>query len=237
MAIESFKSVYVKSYWQYYRSLEKRFLKTEEFVAFDKVNSKSYSFEYLTLLQTICSEIDVVAKAVCFHFDNTFPTKDAKIQRWGFRLQKEFPDITNQTIYFRQQKKFTPWAKWTIEQKLNKQGKTYLAYAENCGSPFWWNAYNAVKHARTTIDDGRVNYEKANLKNVLYALGALYILHRLMMRRIDDDMYNYIDKSELFKVPDSYDELNARMFYDNQGHPCIYYGNEDEETEERLSSG
>ena len=102
MAIESFKSVYVKSYWQYYRSLEKRFLKTEEFVAFDKVNSKSYSFEYLTLLQTICSEIDVVAKAVCFHFDNTFPTKDAKIQRWGFRLQKEFPDITNQTIYFRQ---------------------------------------------------------------------------------------------------------------------------------------
>ena len=50
-------------------------------------------------------------------------------------------------------------------------------------------------------------------------------------------MYNFIDKSELFKVPDSYDELNARMFYDNQGHPCIYYGNEDEETEERLSSG
>lgn len=90
MAIESFKSVYVKSYWQYYRSLEKRFLKTEEFVAFDKVNSKSYSFEYLTLLQTICSEIDVVAKAVCFHFDNTFLQKMPKFNVGAFVSRKSF---------------------------------------------------------------------------------------------------------------------------------------------------
>ena len=40
MEVKSVKANYVKIYWQYYRSLEKRFLKTEEFVAFDKVNGK-----------------------------------------------------------------------------------------------------------------------------------------------------------------------------------------------------
>ncbi len=39
-----------------------------------------------------------------------------------------------------------------------------------------------------TIGESRVNYEKANLKNVLYALGALYVIHRLMMRLHDESV-------------------------------------------------
>lgn len=43
----------------------------------------------------------------------------------------------------------------------------------------WWQAYNDIKHRRTqTNDAGRYNYTKANLKNVLYAMAALYILNR-----------------------------------------------------------
>ena len=80
MEVKSVKANYVKIYWQYYRSLEKRFLKTEEFVAFDKVNGKAYSFEFLTLLQTICSEIDVVAKAICCFFDKSFPVKEDGVE-------------------------------------------------------------------------------------------------------------------------------------------------------------
>ena len=41
----------------------------------------------------------------------------------------------------------------------------------------WWQAYNSVKHKRSDIDSDtkKPNYYKANLKNVLIALSALYI--------------------------------------------------------------
>lgn len=226
MTVKSVKANYVKLYWQYYRSLEKRFLKTEEFVAFDEVNNKAYSFEFLSLLQTICSEIDVVAKAICRFWDKSFPEKEVTIQRWGFCLQKEFPNITSQTIAFRKEIMFIPWEKWMIEERRNKKGELYFAYSEKCGSPFWWNAYNSVKHARTTIDDGRVNYQKANLKNVMYSLGALYVLHRLMMLKIDENMYNFIEKSELFTILGNNDEITIKPFYDKEGHLYISYGDE-----------
>ena len=227
MEVKSVKANYVKIYWQYYRSLEKRFLKTEEFVAFDKVNGKAYSFEFLTLLQTICSEIDVVAKAICCFFDKSFPVKEAGIQRWGFCLQKEFPNLVSQMIVFRKEIKFMPWDKWTIEERINKNGKPYLAYSEKCGSPFWWKAYNSVKHTRTMIDYGRVNYQKANLNNVLYSLGALYILHRLMMSRIDEEMYFYIDKSELFSIPGKKDEIETKVVVDKEGDISFTYDDEE----------
>ncbi|MDE6233249.1 MAG: hypothetical protein K2M60_07905 [Lachnospiraceae bacterium] len=41
----------------------------------------------------------------------------------------------------------------------------------------WWHDYNLVKHNRMRKDDnGNWNYEKANLKNVLYAMAGLYII-------------------------------------------------------------
>ncbi len=56
--------------------------------------------------------------------------------------------------------------------------------ADNSKSPFWWNDYNFVKHARTSRDDsGVLNFSKANLKNVVYSLSALYLLERLYMEK------------------------------------------------------
>lgn len=221
------KDIYINTYWEYYLSLEKRMLQTEEYVAFNMKNEMTYSFEYLSLLQTICSEIDVVAKAICYHFDKSFPVKKAKIQQWGYSLQKFLPDITKQTINFRKDINFIPWENWTLEERLNKKERSYFAYAEKCGTPFWWSAYNAVKHARTLIEDGQVNYQKANYKNVIYALGALYVLHRLMMTTIDKEMYNFMEKSKLFSIPGRYDEIRITYFYDSEGRICIHYGSEE----------
>ena len=41
----SFKNLYIKTYWKYFRSLEKRLARTEDYVAFDSVNAKAYSIE------------------------------------------------------------------------------------------------------------------------------------------------------------------------------------------------
>lgn len=226
----SFKELYIKTYWKYYKSLEQRFARTEEFVAFDDVNNKTYSIEYLTLLQTICSEIDVVAKAIASHFNPSFNAKDANIKKWGYEVQKYLTSITTQKVNFNTETELTPWAGWDIEERLNKNNKPYIAYVEGCGSPDWWNAYTSVKHARTTIDDGRVNYQKANQKNVINALAALYVLHRLMMKELDEHAYVLLEKSELFRIPDWYDEYQFHLSVDTQGRPCIVY--EDEKSED-----
>ncbi len=223
------KDVYIKTYWEYYLSIERKMLQTEEYVAFSMENEKTYSFEYLSLLQAICSEIDVVARAVCYHFDKSFPVSKANLHKWGFSLQKFIPNITKQTICFRKDFKFIPWENWTLEERLDKNENPYIAYAEKCGTPFWWNAYNSVKHARTFIEDGQVNYQKANFKNVLYALGALYVLHRLMMITIDKEMYNFLEKSKLFSIPGQYDEIRTTYFYNADGQYCIHYGFDEED--------
>ena len=57
-------SVFVRSYWDYYLELEEEFINTKKYVAFEKANGKTYSLEYLKLMQAVCSEIDNVAKYI-----------------------------------------------------------------------------------------------------------------------------------------------------------------------------
>ena len=225
----TFKNLYVKTYWKYYKSLEQRLIRTEEFVAFDDVNNKAYSIEYLTLLQTICSEIDVVGKAIASHFNPEFDTENCSIKKWGFEVQKHLTTITTQTVSFKKEKSLIPWTDFAIEERLNKNGKPYIAYADGCSSPEFWKAYTAVKHARTSIDDGRFNYHRANQRNVIDALAALYVMHRLMMKELDGQEYVLLDKSELFRMPDWVDEYHFQLSVNSKGEPCLVYEEENME--------
>lgn len=51
---------FIKSYWEYFLEIEEQFLESKKFVAFDNVNSKTFSIEYLKLYQAVCSEINVL---------------------------------------------------------------------------------------------------------------------------------------------------------------------------------
>ncbi|WP_147271344.1 hypothetical protein [Eggerthella lenta] len=60
---EMFRGV-EKNYWEYYRELEDDFLATRKYVSFHEANASTFSLEYLKLFQAVCSEIDVVGKAM-----------------------------------------------------------------------------------------------------------------------------------------------------------------------------
>ena len=64
MKSEITTSQFIKSYWNYYLELEDQLIQTKRFVDFDISNYKTFSIEYLKLLQATCSEIDVVAKII-----------------------------------------------------------------------------------------------------------------------------------------------------------------------------
>lgn len=67
----------------------------------------------------------------------------------------------------------------------------------------WWKDYNLVKHDRAVLCEGRMyNYQRANLKNVLNALAALYILCLKIYSELDinDEEKELIEpESKLFE--------------------------------------
>ena len=49
---------FIKLYWRRYLSIEKDFLKTNEYVSIDKKNYATFSDAYSKLFLTICAELD-----------------------------------------------------------------------------------------------------------------------------------------------------------------------------------
>ena len=60
-------NIFAKSYWSYYLELEEQIVLSKKYVEFDETNHKTFSSNYLLLIQAICSEIDVVGKALAIN--------------------------------------------------------------------------------------------------------------------------------------------------------------------------
>lgn len=195
----------ITEYWNYYLSLESQFENSRRYVSFDNANYSTYSIEYVQLLQAICSEIDVVGKVIAQYSNIDFIVDNStNITKWGFEVQKCFKGIDLKTIYFDNSKEIVPFKKWKYKKGTTKQ-KPIVYFDDTYKTPQWWLAYNDVKHARTTVDEKEQiqNYKKANLKNVIYALGALYILNMILLQKfaglnLDSQKTYSVKESSLF---------------------------------------
>ena len=56
---------FIRQYWNFFETLEDDFIETERYVSLDEDNFDTFSIEYNRLYQSVCSEIDVVAKYLC----------------------------------------------------------------------------------------------------------------------------------------------------------------------------
>lgn len=195
---------FIKNYWDYYLELEDQLLSTKKYVDFDKSNFKTFSIEYLKLLQAACSEIDVVAKILAGCCDSSFKElHNINIQKWGFVIQRTFPDIENTSVSFMNDTVITPWQNWEYEKCADQNNKQRYRLKKGKATPTWWTAYNKVKHERTTTDkNGRTNYSKANLENLASAMAALFIIETKFIERLsaDNDRITFA-KSKLFSEP------------------------------------
>ena len=59
------RSIFLKNYWRYYLLLERRFQDCEQYVEISEENYKTYSMEFVNLILSIGSEVDVVLKEMC----------------------------------------------------------------------------------------------------------------------------------------------------------------------------
>ena len=197
MKIEISLEHFIKSYWNYYINLEEQLSETKRYVEFHEVNFKTFSFEYLKLLQATCSEIDTVAKIIAEYFNPEFKSlKNKNIQKWGYELQNVFPNIESYKILFNGDKVIQPWKNCIYEKYKDRDGKIKYKLKENSKTTIWWIAYNKIKHERTTFyEEGQ-----ANLHNVVLSLAALYSIESLFIQKLLEEagVKKQITASRLF---------------------------------------
>ncbi len=232
------------NYWKYYKELENEFLQTRRYVEFCAENMNTYSVEYLKLYQAVCSEIDVIGKAMAKLANSSFSPEDKKnsIYKWWYEIQSSFyvtdgpftfmnfsPEpkqyklneykciMQNDIVLF-------PWNGFVIEKSVNERGNDVFVPKNNARIPDWWKDYNKVKHNRTSIVDvgsRLTNYSKANLNNLSASFAALYILERGFMDTVGthDNLSSFMDFSKLFEKRRkyTYDEMNVLLNYSQFG--------------------
>lgn len=194
-------NVFVKSYWNYYLELEDQFIATKKFVEFDVSDFTTYSVEYLKLFQAVCSEIDVVAKILAEEYDAAFKKLENKnIQKWGYYLQLAYPCLETISVLFNNEFSLYPWQNWKYEKYTDKNGALRYRLLRGKETPFWWTAYNKVKHERTShFKDGKANYSRANQKNLIYALAALFVLEKSYLESSTEKQELSYSESKLFR--------------------------------------
>ena len=177
---------FISKYWNHYLILEEDFIKTNRYVDLDESNFKVYSVEFLKQLQAICSEVEALFKEISgiTAIKGTFTINDyAK-----FILSKDswMSDIVEKNINIKRKDiRLTPFKNWD-ENRASK-------------SLSWWKDYNSVKHNRI------INYKKANLKNVLDSLSALYLLEMYLLKKVCKEKNNKND------IPDRESNLTFKL--------------------------
>ena len=153
--------LFSKIYWKQYLLLEKDFLETEEYVAIDKSNYKTFSRRYTYLFLNICSEVDSIAEEYCKIVKPSPKVKNILLKIAA--IVDNDPSIKDQRVSTRY-----PYERINLVP---------FAGFDNESAAGWWQEYNLVKHYRTDEPENSIpNYQRANLKNVMLALSALFIL-------------------------------------------------------------
>ena len=147
------------SYWHYFLILEEDFKNTLRYIYLTESNFETYSAEYAKQLISISIEFETICKLLCQEIDNSKP---GNIGQYKGTILTKFPHIWSTPIFIDQQNhmKIFPLEEWK----------------EKGGTLRWWTDYNDIKHTR------HLNFNKATLKNTLYALGSLLILESYLYK-------------------------------------------------------
>lgn len=139
-------------HWQYFGVLSDDLERTERYVAIVQDNFKTYSIEFVRILLSVGSEVDVVAKLLCLSLDSA--SSADKIPDYCRSILKLYPELPDVEVNLANREiTICPWAGWKPD-----------------ASPLWWKGYNNVKHKRDKC------FREANLENSINALAGLLVL-------------------------------------------------------------
>lgn len=139
-------------HWNYFLALESDLERVSRYVEFTEENYKTYSLEMAHLLLAACSEVDVVLKGLCKKIKPEI--KAGNIGQCRKILVLKFSRICDMNIRIpRYGLEITPWDNWKRDK-----------------NPYWWDAYNNVKHHRDEY------FSEATLRNTKAAVAGLFVI-------------------------------------------------------------
>jgi hypothetical protein len=171
----------IEVHWNYLLAIEKDIDRLSRYVDFADDNFATYSIELARLLLTSAAEVDVVCKQICRNLD---PTSTAhNVNQYRSELRKAYPTLHAFEVTMpRYGLQLRPWDEWKTAK----------------GVPFWWTAYNKIKHHRN------VEYKRANLKNTLNAFAGLFVV-TLYLYKAKAELGELVPNPQLLRVgPDHF---------------------------------
>lgn len=168
-------------YWFKYKDLENKVIELSYMTHFNDDQLKVYSFHIADLILQIASEYE----SIIIDLFQICPTENKNVSSLGekllsiakeFELEKKELKVVHPNMYFK--------------HRFN------LFYAplgyKDGGEDDIYKNYNSIKHHRTK------NFKKANIKNLILALSALYTLLLFYYSYSDGDAESF--KSEIFEA-------------------------------------
>ena len=149
----SIKTRKIEMHWNYLLAIESDLDRLSRYVEFDEKNFDCFSIEIARILLASAADVDVVCKQIC---RNLNPKSSAvTINKYREEIRAACPNIPGFEVRLRRWGlTLTPWDEWKKPR----------------GVPFWWTAYNKIKHHRDS------DYQSANLKNALNAVAGLFVM-------------------------------------------------------------
>jgi hypothetical protein len=162
-------------HWNYFLALEDDVARLSRYVEPTTANFSTYSLEIARILFAAASEVDVVSKRLCKKIDGK--SKADNITKCRKELIAAYPQIPGTIVWLpRFGLTLKPWDEWNGES-----------------NPFWWGAYNDVKHHRHT------HFAQASLKHALNSVAGLFAL-LLFFYRDEAESGNLGPDPSIFRV-------------------------------------
>ena len=174
------KTQKIEPHWNYLLAIERDLDEISRYVEFDEKNFDCFSIEIARVLLASAAEVDVVCKQICKSINPK--SKANKIHKYRTEIIPAFPGIPQFQIALpRFGLTLTPWDEWKKPD----------------GVPFWWIAYNKIKHHRDS------EYHRAALENALNSVAGLFVmvLHLYKDKAIQGEL---LPSPQLLRVDDSH---------------------------------
>ena len=166
-------------HWNYFLTIEQDLINLSRYIEFTEGNFNTYSTELTRLLISTASEVDVLLREFC-NDKNPTEKRNVRTYREFFQNTDGMEGFINEDVIIpKYNLSFRPWA-WDIWLDDDE--------GESKRCPEWWDANNKVKHQRSS------EYQKGNLKNVLNAFCALYIVNTFTATKAE------LEKPKLIKT-------------------------------------
>lgn len=190
-------------YWSVYKNLEKEVLELSKYVHLDDFQLNVYSMHIANLIVRCAVEIESLVKELYWINGGSKVYDEETGKERDLYFDTDCLNYLNNIWGICKKKILVSGIDMYFEQEDNKIiAPLHKAYKRGKSGAIWNKAYQAVKH------DRKNSLNKATIKNLLHALGALYILnlyykddvHKIDSKTIPNHVFDDRIGSEVFAV-------------------------------------